>query len=148
MKKRERQAGLERMRSYVAVLQPLLRIQHWELAVLDDEPDGGALADNCCYMRQYKNDLRFSDRFFRKSDAEQRETVVHELLHVVVEHWYRSNLAAFEGLSSTSQEWAKERHEHEMEMTIDTLSHIIAPHMPLPPLAEKEVPDEPASAVA
>lgn len=133
MKKRERRAGLERMRSYVATLQPLLRLQHWEIAVTDGQPSAGALADNCCYMRQHKNDVRFSDRFFRKSPAEQRETVVHELLHIVVEGWYRSNLAAFEGLSATSQEWAKERHEHETEMCIDSLSKIVAPYLPLPP---------------
>jgi hypothetical protein len=133
MKKRERQAGLARMREYVAQLQPLLRLQHWDIVVMDAPPDDNALADNCCYMRQHRNDVRFSDRFFAKSPEEQRETTVHELLHIVVEHWYRSTRAAFEGLSSTSQEWATERNEHEMEMCVDQLSRILAPLLPLPP---------------
>lgn len=138
MKKRERKAGLERMRAYIAELVPLMRLQHWDIFVLDEPPDDNALADNCCYMRQYRNDVRFSDRFFRKSPEEQRDTTVHELLHIVVEHWYRSNLAAFEGLSATSQEWARERHEHETEMCVDALAKILAPHLPLPPSESTE----------
>jgi len=134
VKKRERQAGLARMRAYVATLVPLLYLQHWQIVVMD-EPPPDALADNCCYMRQYRNDLRFSDRFFGKSLEEQRQTVVHELLHIVVEHWYRSTRAAFEGLSSTSKEWATERNEHEMALCVDMLSRIVAPYLPLPPTA-------------
>jgi hypothetical protein len=133
MKKRERKARLAHLRPYVAELQVLLRLQHWEIFVMPDRPPDNALADNCCYMRQYRNDVRFSDRFFAKSREEQRETTVHELLHIVVEHWYRSTRAAFEGLSSTSQEWATERNEHEMEMCVDQLSRILAPLLPLPP---------------
>lgn len=135
MKKRERKAGLDRMRAYIAVLQPLLRLQHWNIAVVDERPADNALADNCTFMRQYKAQVRFSDRHLTQSPEEQRNTAVHELLHIVVEGWYRSNLAALDALGATAQEWARERHEHETEMCIDTLAHIIAPHMPLPPIA-------------
>lgn len=148
MKKAERKAGLNRMRAYVATLQPLLRIQHWAITVGNNEPSDGALADNCCYMRQYRNDIHFSDRFFGKSPEQQRETVVHELLHVVVEHWYRSTRAAFQGLSSTSQEWAIERNEHEMEMCVDSLAKILAPHLPLPPTEQTPPTDNEWLAVA
>jgi len=129
----ERKAELQRLRVYVAELQPLLRLQHWEIAVIDEIPPGNACADCSTYITEHRADLRFASRYFSEPPSRRREIAVHELVHVVVEHWHRSGLAAIEGLNSIAQIWAQERHGHDMEMAVDTLGRIIAPHMPLPP---------------
>jgi hypothetical protein len=134
----ERSAGLARQRAYVAMLQPLMRLSHWEIEIGDKAPDDDALADNATYMREYRTEMRFSDRFFTHSPERRRLTTVHEMLHVVAEGWHRSNLQAFESLDATSRIWVEERHTHEMEMCVDSLSRIIAPFLPLPPTASEE----------
>lgn len=130
--RKRRRGDLDGVRAYVAILQPLLRIAHWDLVVGEEQaPD--AMADCSTYVREHRAELRFSDHFFAAPRERQRQVMIHELLHVVTEEWHRSNLAAFEALDSTPRSWATERELHEMEMCVDGLSRILAPYLPLPP---------------
>lgn len=133
MKKRERKAGLERMRAYVAVLQPLLRLQHWEITVGDERPDSNGEAaiwySRLCYVAR----IRFADKHFGQSVAEQTTTVAHELLHL---HLAGADFAvkdSHEMLDPTSKLLYDERWHVEFERAVDAISRVIAPFLPLPP---------------
>lgn len=136
MEAAERQAGLDRMRAYVATLQPLMRLQQWDVRVIEQIPDDDCFADCQCYQHEHMADFRLADRFFDASPDRQRQTIVHEMTHVVVEGWWRSTVNTTEGLNSIAQVWAMERNTYQMEMAVDQLSRIIAPHLPLPPAQE------------
>ncbi len=132
----ERRRNLERARAYVAQLQPLFRLQHWEITVRDEPPDNDAHAQvwaaHTCYLAK----LRFSDRHFADSLAEQVITVAHELIHIATQGWELAVRDALEGLDPTGKSWAEERYERAMERDTDHLSRVIAPFLPLPPEAE------------
>lgn len=133
MNEQKRKAGLDRMRAYIAQLQPLMRLQQWDIRVIDEEPSDGCLADCGCFQHEHMADFRLADHFFANSPDRQRNTIVHEMLHVAVEGWWRSTVNTTEGLNSIAQIWAMERNTYQMEMTVDHLSRIIAPFLPLPP---------------
>lgn len=136
MKKRERKAGLARMREYVTTLQPLLMLQHWQIRVSEKRPDNGDHWASCYRVpRQWSAWLYFADDLFGEKPEQQRETVVHELLHIVRAMEYVAVREGYEGLGQTSRAWAWERFDHEQEVTTDHLARILAPYMPLPPVA-------------
>lgn len=135
----ERKAGLERMRAYVALLQPLMRLQHWGIIVENDPPQSGS-ADASCWTSDncWKATLYFADRHFERDDIEQRNNVVHELLHIHDAERHTAILAALDAIDPTGRGWARERTDFEMERSIEAISCVLAPHLPLPPGAEKE----------
>lgn len=134
MKAKTRRRHLERMRPYVAVLQPLLRLQAWAITVVDAPPEGAGNFAECARFRDgYWARVYFSDGLFRESLAFQRATVVRELLHLHTHDWHVASVQAFEGLEQTSKAWARERHDHEHERCIDALALVLAPFLPLPP---------------
>jgi hypothetical protein len=138
VKKRERKAGLARMRAYVAALQPALLLQHWDIRVGKKPPQNPNFAADCYRVpRMWVAWLHFADDFFAKDPEAQRETVVHELLHIVRSAEQTAVFEAFNGLDQTGRAWAWERFDHEQEFATDHLARVIAPFLPLPPTAEK-----------
>lgn len=134
MKKRERKAGLARMREYIATLQPALRLSHWQFIVIDERPrnsDGLAsferLGSRWCAI------LRFSDRHFGDGPGIQRQTVVHELCHAMLGNLTTAASDGCNALDPTQRGWAWERFLHEMELATDGLALLLAPTLPLPP---------------
>ena len=133
----ERRRNLERARAYVAQLQPLFRLQHWEIGVEDDPPDHNGEASVWTSHNCYVARLRFTDKHFTDSPAEQRASVAHELIHVATKDWMLTCEDIIEFLDPTSREWATERYERAMERSTDHLSRVIAPFLPLPPAADE-----------
>lgn len=129
----ERRRNLERARAYVARLQPFMRLQHWDITV-EEEPPDNENADAACWTanRCHIARLRFADRHFGRSPAEQAATVAHELIHIHTSEWETATREAFAALDPTGREWATERYEHAMERAIDSLSRVLAPSLPLP----------------
>ncbi len=134
----ERRRNLDAVRAYVALLQPLFRLQHYEIEVWDEPPENkDAFADCGTKSRQHWARLRFAEKHFDTSPDEQRNTVAHELLHVLHDGVDVAAIEGFGGLATTSEEWARQRYDHENERLIDALSRVLAPLLPLPP-APKE----------
>lgn len=134
----ERAAGLDRMRVYLAVLQPPMRLMQWDIRVADESPDGTECNADCSRRyRQWEARIRFSDAGLAGSPEEVRITCVHELLHCVSTGDYNAAREAIDGLDAIAQVWAQERLDNEYERTTDHLARIIAPFLPLPPVVSE-----------
>lgn len=134
MSEAERKAGLDRMRAYIATLQPLMRLQQWEIVVHDDPTeDEDYVASINRDSRSWRANVRFGDVHFGHSREEQRLTVVHELTHIHMMTLDRAAKDATFCLDPTSWRRLDERIDHELEMTTDAISRTIAPFLPLPP---------------
>ncbi len=130
----ERKAGLDRMRAYIAQLQPLMRLQQWLIDVDDEPPRDPDRAAECIRKyRQWWARIAYSDEQLAAPPEELRLTTIHELLHLVTTAEYVAGREAIEGLNSIAQTWAQDRFDNEYERATDHLSRIIAPFLPLPP---------------
>lgn len=125
-----RAARLHATRAIIARLLPRFGLAHWTVTVQDEEPEGGGEAStwisNDCYLAR----LRFSEKHYHDSVAEQHTTIVHELLHIVL---WQSDLSARDiigALDPTSRNWAEQRYERALERDIDHLSRVVAPLVP------------------
>lgn len=134
-----RAAGLDRMRAYIAVVRPLLRLQQWDIDV-EDAPtdDPNHLASINRDAASWQAHIRFGDDHFARSPEDQRLTVAHELTHIHLMKLHRAQTDGADMLDPTSKLWTNERCEHELEMAVDGLSRAFAPFLPLPPGAKEE----------
>jgi hypothetical protein len=79
--------------------------------------------------------------FFEEDAEAQRQTIVHEILHLIQEpaqHLVRDTLWKTHLLSQSVYDLLIQRLKHENECAVEHLSRLIAPSMPLPPWAGKE----------
>lgn len=128
-----RAADLDRVRAYIGRLQPLLGLAHWRVRVDDDPPEqSDAYAWFACWTDQWGMTLRFADDHFRCEPEKQRDTVVHELCHALLDNLCAAVHDGYDGLDQTSRNWAWERFHREAELLVDGLARVIAPHLPLP----------------
>lgn len=160
MKKRERRAEEARMAEYIAALVPLFRLEAWDIVVGDGPPENPhSLAAVTFHRTLHDATIRFADSFYARERAEQRQTVAHELLHLVTAMENVAALTGLESLEGRAAEWALSRFDHEYERATDALARIIAPALPLPPprddaeraedaAAEAAAPPEDAAAVS
>lgn len=134
MKKHERKARLAHLRPYVAELQALLRLQGWEIEVVEEPPEEeDALAEVNRYKRAWCADIHISDALLGRSREWQRKSLVHELLHLHLHDFYTASREAAECHPATASGWAMDRIDHEHERTTDALAVMLAPLLPLPP---------------
>jgi hypothetical protein len=137
----ERRAIIARLRPYVAEMQAALRLGHWRLDVLDEPAGEHCNADVTWWESKYRAELRFDDRCLASSPAEQRYSIVHELIHLHL----RGLAMVKEGLrlplGSAVFGEVDRRFEHEEELAVDALASLVAPLLPPPPTETKEEPD-------
>lgn len=110
---------------YVRQVADLMHLKDWQIAVMGgDPPDGvseeaeGALIPVDCYFSE-KAGIWLDAKRWRELDLYGRRLlVVHELMHI--------HLQSFVLASENGERTA-------LEMTVQKLANVIAPHMPLPP---------------
>jgi len=110
---------------YVRDLADRLALRDWRVVIADDAPDGSdAIASvYCCPGRKYAT-IRFGDVFFSDDRADQRHSIVHELVHAHLGAY----VAAVERLSNDDKTLRML-----MEYAVDGLADAIAPLVPIPP---------------
>ncbi len=129
-----RLAGIERMRAYVAIVQPLLRLSQWEIYVQFQYPSReGALAESDTVRGRWVATIRFGDGHFLDAPQDQRNTVIHELLHVVTANERRVVWESYECPLPGDKSIAWKAYDFEQEMVMDHLATVLAPFLPLPP---------------
>jgi hypothetical protein len=124
--------------AYVDDLKPLLRLWHWQITVKPDvSPSDGADAAAWVSDDYHTAELYFCDAWAEQAPDDQRETIVHELVHI---HLGRLNMF---GKKLTSQlggqagGLADEMRLHFLETATEELARVIAPFLPLPPKVKK-----------
>lgn len=82
--------------------------------------------------------LWVADDLFTRTPAQQRVTLVHELVHCHLEPLSWSfNQAAETGLPATALNIATHTFGQRVERATDDLARLLAPHCPLPPWTKK-----------
>lgn len=120
-----------RFPAYFRDLAARMGLAHWTLDIrgADDQPGiAGALATiTCCQGRTFVT-IRLAESLMTASPQEQRDTCVHELVHL---YFAASDTIVDRELSpSMNVAW-----RNAMEYGIDAVSKAIAPFLPLPPVA-------------
>lgn len=136
-----RRSALE---AYVSEVRALLRLAHWTLMIPDEWPEEGdeVLAVIVPGDQRYIAHLRLGPGFWGLDPSDQRNSVVHELLHL---HHVRLTDAV--RLGQWRQQVGQGLYDHlidqvkrEAELMVDALTSVIAPAMPLPPAWPDDAP--------
>lgn len=113
---------------YVRDIADRLRLRDWTIRVMDDEPEDkdAAASCQCIYGRKLAN-IRLAGSFLDDEPAEQRHTVVHELLHCHLDDAYWFAYGQLPGDGGTREAFVRF-----FEKGIDGLADAISPLLPLP----------------
>lgn len=129
--KPDRYAALE---AYVAACLPALNLSTWKITILTDVAPEDRYADIEPNDQAQTANLRVGNLFWSQKPAEQRLTVVHELIHL---HLCRLDQAVdrLEPVlgSAAWTPWAGV-YEDAYERATDSIAEILAPQVALPDL--------------
>jgi len=132
----QRKAGLDRMRAYLPALLPPLRLQQWDVEILDDAPDGDDVSASIHYNdSDWSAVIKLADPFLAGTRELQRLHMAHELMHLYLRGLHIQQKALITAFSTREWQLIDSRFEHEMELTTDSLAYLVAPTLPLPPEA-------------
>ena len=118
----------QRWAPYVRQLADTLRLKDWRIQVLEDLPPENALASCCPISGRKYADIRLGESFLIDTAAEQRHTIIHELLHCHFGPMSRM-IEAHDGMPPAAM--------LAMEYCVDGLADAIAPLLPLPPASTR-----------
>lgn len=121
--------------THIRTLADALLLRDWEIELDRTKADDDAWAQVC--VSDVKNHARIKvlwPEFFHRTPGEQRQSLVHELIHPTFDRTDRVMYQLAEQLSENSAcQFAKEAHRKEIEICVQRLARILAPHLPLPP---------------
>lgn len=129
---------------YVTRLQHALELDQWEIVIRDDPADVGDSVTASIMREANHASLRFSPGFFGdqqpdewgiQDSANNRQSIVHELLHLHMQHYHTDMLALIERSATPGQ---LDNIDREYERVVDAIAHAIAPHYDLPHWPEKQ----------
>ena len=117
---------------YVSSLAVTLALRDWTLEFPDEEPDSGnAIASvECVYGRRLAI-VRFRSDFVTQPCEEQRQVVLHELIHVQFAHRRQATQDALEGIGREARQQAIDAITLGDEYGTDALAEAIAEFFPL-----------------
>ena len=117
--------------SYVRQLADQFGLKDWAIEVPETPPDGTAIAATWMAYGQRLARIHLSDKFLCDTPEDQRDTIVHELLHL--------HFAAMDGLVTDWLEADKHKAYSRMfEYGIDAIAIAVSPRLPLPGSKPKE----------
>jgi hypothetical protein len=127
--KRDRWDDLE---SYVADLQAALNVANWKVSVAREASDVDAWADINPHEQNHTAELRVSHDFWKQTPEQQREVLVHEILHLVTARLDQTVEALEDAMGKVLWAVFEPQYENATERAVDQLARIIAPTIPLP----------------
>jgi len=111
---------------YFRKVAKAMGLAHWEIYVTDKPPSREtSIAEVLAVQGQAAAYVSLSDSFFEATEAYQRYVAVHELIHV---HFACPDRIA----SSSMVPGAHAAWEWSVEYSVDALSNVLAPFMPMP----------------
>ena len=120
-----------RWEEYIRQLGDLLLLRDWELDLSREGTNDWAEIKVSDVENQAT--VKLGADWVQHTPDEQREFLVHELLHVHTDRIHRLMSQLAEQWSENSAcQFAKEAHRKETEIVVNTLARIIAPMLPLP----------------
>lgn len=127
---------------YVRAIADALELRDWSIDVSRDAPSSEEFIASCSCAQSRKNaSIYFSDVFRHVDPIEQRQTVVHELLHAHHEVCWR--MVQTDLLSPLGQETYGvfcDGYRRAMEYAVDAIAEALARHLPLIDWPQAETP--------
>lgn len=119
---------------YVTRLQDALGLASWDIAISDDPADEDDLISASIARLGEWVTWRFNWKAFFDDDPErQREAIVHELVHLHLQHTYADMLDSIErGMTNDAWQHMEPQLRRSYERTTDRLATVIAPKYDLP----------------
>ena len=78
--------NLKRIESYVTYWRPKLFLQGWEIYLEEQKKDEYKLNAEITVSYEYRNaTIRLFPSFFKNTAKEQKEIILHELIHIISE---------------------------------------------------------------
>jgi hypothetical protein len=117
---------------YVCTIGAELGLRDWELSFPCDAPaDTDALASVECIYGRRRAAIRFSEDWLAQTPEDQRNAVVHELIHIHFAQERQAVEDALNALGRDAQALATDAFRVGHEYGVDGLASAIADHFPL-----------------
>jgi hypothetical protein len=121
--------------SYLHDLQKRMLLGHWKLILWRKRPSGAdenAAAGVVCQGSGHQAFIFLNEEFDAATRTEQREVIVHELVHL---HLFPMRDHLHKQFGDWTDAWPvlRDAHLSHEEYAVDDLARIIAPSLPLPP---------------
>ncbi len=125
----------ESLTTYVGTLREALGLRDWAIEVKRRPAGEDTSAQIACVYGQRWAHLRVDEHWWDNAPEDQREHIVHELLHCHMDPM-DTLVCSLEGtLGSGSFAVAHSAHRTAMEFAIDGIARAVASFLPLPPWA-------------
>ena len=120
----------DQVSEWVASVLPALSLSHWLVRVVEDAAPDDAHADTSPHSQANTATVRLGASFWTLPADEQRSTLTHELVHLLLCRIDQMSDTLEDTLGSTG--WAVWRPlwENEHERAVDAISLLLAPHLP------------------
>lgn len=118
--------------AYLRAIADLLGLRDWQIVLERGSAEEGARARVFIHRTKDEAMVQFSEMWWSFDREQQRQTIVHELLHAHTGRLCRV-VTRLSGLATDHLEYVLDAHDEEEEIVVQRLSRIIAPFMPLPP---------------
>lgn len=127
---------VDQVESYLAVLVAALRLDGWKVTVSPEPAEDDAVAQVDAPWAQRRASIRIGESFWEADAEDMRDTLVHELLHLVLmPAWQFVEELLDDEMSTKVSRVAWLCFTQHMEYSIDQLSAAISPSVPLPSFA-------------
>jgi hypothetical protein len=120
--------------TYIRDLADRLLLRDWEITLRRNETRGENYAAVFIFNTENHAVVKLDEDYWGGSREDQREWLVHELLHCHLDRPDRVMEQLAEQWSENSAcQFAKEAHHREIEVCVQRFARLLAPLMPLPP---------------
>lgn len=125
--------AVQALEGYLALASKVLRLDGWKVSISPVPADDDAVAQIDAPWAQRRAEVRLGAEFWVSGPEDQRDALVHELLHLVLmPAWQMVDELLDEELSARAARIGWLAFTQHMEYSIDQLASVIAPQLPLP----------------
>ncbi len=119
---------------YIRDLADAMGLRDWSISLGRYISDTGEYRAQITLHRQKDEaEVELSEAWFGRTPEEQRQTVVHELLHIHTARLCRTLTRFTEQVGGELATYLAKEHDEEEEIVIERLARVLAPYLPLPP---------------
>jgi hypothetical protein len=131
--------------AYVTDVAAALQLRDWTIELKFDGLEEGDCAQVDALYGQRRATVTLGEVFRTQSPSDQRDTIVHELLHLVLMPSWQYIEELFDAeLTARASRVAWLAYTQHVEYSVDQLAGVIAPTVALPPTLAWETPADPA----
>ncbi len=124
--------------AYIRTLADALCLKDWVVTLRRHSSDEGTRAQVTISRMKDEATIVLCDRWFVRTPEEQRQTLVHELIHAHTGRLCRVMTRLNDEIGGETIRYVTTAFDEEEEIVADTLARVIAPFLPLPPAIEGE----------